>query len=41
MIFIAAGGIFIDGVTVDRNLVSARNPDDLWEWMKKLISIIK
>jgi len=38
---IAAGGIFIDGVTVDRNLVSARNPDDLWEWMKKLISIIK
>ena len=38
---IAAGGIFIDGVTVDGNLVSARNPDDLWEWMKKLISIIK
>ncbi|RLF40917.1 MAG: peptidase [Thermoplasmata archaeon] len=38
---IAAGGEFIDAVTVDGNIVSARNPGDLAEWMRKLLSILQ
>ncbi len=34
---IAAGGEFVDGVAVDGNIVSARHPGDLAEWMKKFI----
>ncbi len=37
---IAAGGEFVDGVAVDGNLVSARHPGDLAEWMKKFIALI-
>ena len=37
---IAAGGKFIDGIAIDGNLVSARHPGDLAEWMKKFISIL-
>jgi len=37
---IAAGGEFADGVAVDGNLVSARHPGDLAEWMKKFIELI-
>ncbi len=37
---IAAGGEFVDGVSVDGNLVSARYPNDLWEWMKKFVELI-
>jgi len=36
---IAAGGEFVDGVSVDGNLVSARFPDDLPEWMRKFLSL--
>ncbi len=38
---IAAGGEFVDGVAVDGNLVSARHPGDLAEWMKKFIELLK
>jgi len=38
---VAAGGEFVDGVTVDGNLVSARHPGDLAEWMKTFIRILK
>ncbi len=38
---IAAGGEFVDGVSVDENLVSARHPGDLAEWMKRFISLLK
>jgi len=38
---IAAGGIFIDGVAVDGNIVSARYPDDLPTWMKEFIRLMK
>ncbi len=38
---IAAGGEFVDGVAVDGNLVSARHPGDLAEWMREFIKIIK
>lgn len=38
---IAAGGEFVDGVAVDGNLVSARHPGDLAEWMKKFIVLLK
>ena len=34
---IATGGIFIDSVTIDGKLISARNPNDLAEWIKKTI----
>ncbi|MCD6370741.1 MAG: type 1 glutamine amidotransferase [Thermoplasmata archaeon] len=37
---IAAGGEFVDGVAVDGNLVSARHPGDLAEWMKKFIELM-
>lgn len=37
---IAAGGEFADGVAVDGNLVSARHPGDLAEWMKKFIELM-
>jgi len=38
---IAAGGNFIDGVAVDGNLVSARYPPDLPEWMKEFIKLLR
>ena len=38
---IAAGGEFVDGVAVDGNLVSARHPGDLAEWMKKFIELLQ
>ncbi len=38
---IAAGGEFVDGVAVDGNLVSARHPGDLAEWMKRFIILLK
>ncbi len=38
---IAAGGEFVDGVAVDGNIVSARHPGDLAEWMKKFIVLLK
>jgi len=38
---IAAGGTFVDGVSVDGNLVSARYPGDLAEWMRKFIELLK
>ncbi len=38
---IAAGGEFVDGVAVDGNLVSARHPGDLAEWMKKFLELVK
>ena len=38
---IAAGGNFVDGVAVDGNLVSARYPDDLPEWMRNFIKLLK
>ena len=38
---IAAGGEFVDGVSVDGNLVSARHPGDLWEWMREFVKIIR
>ncbi len=37
---IAAGGEFVDGVAVDGNLVSARHPGDLAEWMKKFMELL-
>ena len=37
---IAAGGEFVDGVAVDENLVSARHPGDLTEWMRRFIELI-
>ena len=37
---IAAGGEFVDGVVKDGNIVSARYPDDLSEWMQKYIELI-
>ncbi|MCD6473520.1 MAG: type 1 glutamine amidotransferase, partial [Thermoplasmata archaeon] len=36
---IAAGSNFIDGVAVDGNLVSARFPQDLPEWMREFIKL--
>lgn len=38
---IAAGGEFVDGVAVDGNLVSARHPGDLAEWMKRFIVLLR
>ncbi len=38
---IAAGGNFIDGVAVDGNLVSARFPKDLPEWMREFIKLLR
>ncbi len=38
---IAAGGHFVDGVAVDGNLVSARHPGDLAEWMKRFITLLR
>ncbi len=38
---IAAGGEFVDGVAVDGNIVSARHPGDLAEWMKALLSLLR
>ncbi len=38
---IAAGGNFIDGVAVDGNIVSARFPQDLPEWMKEFIKLLR
>ena len=37
---IAAGGEFVDGVAVDGNLISARHPGDLAEWMKRFIELL-
>ncbi len=38
---IAAGGEFVDGVFRDGNIVSARHPGDLAEWMRELVSYVK
>ena len=38
---IAAGSNFIDGVAVDGNLVSARFPQDLPEWMREFIKLLR
>lgn len=38
---IAAGGEFVDGVAVDGNIISARFPDDLPEWMKEIVEKMK
>ncbi len=38
---IVAGGEFVDGVSVDGNIVSARHPGDLAEWMKKFIELLR
>ncbi len=38
---IAAGGEFVDGVAVDGNLISARHPGDLAEWMKSFIVLLR
>ncbi len=38
---IAAGGEFVDGVAVDGNLVSARHPGDLADWMREFIVLLK
>ncbi len=38
---IAAGGEFIDGVAVDGNIISARFPDDLPQWMGKVMKKVK
>jgi len=38
---LAAGGIFVDGVMRDENIVSARHPGDLADWLKTLLNTIK
>jgi protease I len=34
---IAAGGEFVDGVAEDGNIISARHPGDLAEWMRLVL----
>ena len=38
---IAAGGEFVDGVAVDGNIVSARHPGDLAEWMREFLKLLR
>ncbi|MCD6171848.1 MAG: type 1 glutamine amidotransferase [Thermoplasmata archaeon] len=38
---IAAGATFVDGIAIDSNIVSARFPNDLPEWTKSFLHLLK